>query len=755
MKKNRAENKSGDNTKVEKKPSSRGWLSFDSSLEIILLVIVFLITIIFDRRLGIVFSGTKIAWLRAFVVIALSVWAGKLIITGEHRFIRSPVDWPIMAFLLTTTIATLTSVHVYTSFTGFYGRFEGLSTWYVYGLLFFLTANYISSFEQIKRIIILIVSAATLMSVYGVIQRQEWDPYMWGGVPTQERVIGTIGQPNFFAAYILMAFFLGLALLLENKKALPSIDWSQQLAPLGYFFASQIGFVVMIYFLDAGDVLLWYSTFALITAGALLFAYNYQRLHPLVLDWLLGGCLVLIYVSLLYTQSRGGYLGFFTGATLFALVAGRHWLLGNWKKLALIGLGIIIVSAVTMINSEYSPFARFTGEISAKQEIKGQGTPASQLELKGAAGSRGETWKSGYRIVADNPLFGIGPEVLKMVFPRYETNMFRFLEAFHVKQDRDHNETLDVPVTKGLISFFLYCWILFLVFKTGLNKMRELDGRYRLVIAGLLAAILAYLVQNQFSFGVVAITSLFWMLWALVMVIGSEAEPPAKMPKLSLGDIPWLPLAGVLIVSLFLLWASFTSFFADIYFKSGKTSLEMRRLPQAAEDLQRSLSVFPLEGMTASHLAITNLNLGNNEAAAKYLDYGTKIDPYNADNFYMLGRLNLVLYDRGNKEALSAATRYNEIALKIDPYYAEAYETRAMIAERLGQPDEALTMYEKAFAVNYNLVSVIGKLVELGPRLGRAPEVRGILADMNQRFPDNIDIFKALERLPAGRQGLK
>ena len=61
--------------------------------------------------------------------------------------------------------------------------------------------------------------------------------------------------------------------------------------------------------------------------------------------------------------------------------------------------------------------------------------------------------------------------------------------------------------------------------------------------------------------------------------------------------------------------------------------------------------------------------------------------------------------------------------------------------------DEALAMYEKAFAVNYNLVSVIDKLVELGPRLGRAPEVRGILADMNQRFPDNIDIFKALERL--------
>jgi hypothetical protein len=66
----------------------------------------------------------------------------------------------------------------------------------------------------------------------------------------------------------------------------------------------------------------------------------------------MGGCLVLIYVSLLYTQSRGGYMGFFTGAVLFALVAGRHWIFSNWKKLFLLTVAIIVVSAMTMLNSE-------------------------------------------------------------------------------------------------------------------------------------------------------------------------------------------------------------------------------------------------------------------------------------------------------------------------------------------------------------------------------------------------------------------
>jgi len=746
MKKNRPELKTAP---TEKKAQIAGLLTYDLVIEIMLLVVIFLIPIIFDRRLVTVFDGTKVAWLRAFIAVILGVWAVKLIVTKEHRFIRTALDWPVLAFLLTTTVATLTSVHVYTSFAGFYSRFEGLSTWYLFGLSFFVMTNYIYSFDQLKRIIVVVVSSATIMSVYSVIQRQEWDPYIWTGGVTWQRVIGTIGQPNFLAAYILMAFFLGLVLFLEEKKAAPAIDWFEQLTPLGYFLFSQVGFVFMIYFLDAGDVFLWYAGFAIITAGTLLFAFNYQKLHPLILDLLFGSCLILIYICLLYTQSRGGYMGFFTGAVLFVLVVGRQWIFKNWQELTLLGLLIVVISAFTMLRPEYSPFDRFTGEISTKTEIKSAGEEAVQLELKGAAGSRGETWKSGFRIVADNPVFGIGPEVLKMVFPRYETELFRFKlkETFHAKQDRNHNETLDVPVTKGLISFFLYLGILFTVFRTGLVKLKTATEPQRLMIAGLLAASLAYLVQNQFSFGVVAITSLFWVMWAMVMILGrgEEAGPPAA--KISLNDIPWLPVAAVFMAVIFLIWISFLSFFSDVYFKSGKTNLDAGRLPQAAEDLMRSLKVFPLEGTTVSCLAVTYLYLGNTVEAARYLTYGTLVDPYNADNFYRLSWLHLSLYDRGKKEALQESLKNAEIALKIDPYYAEAYETRGFLLERQGKPAAALVQYEKAFSVNPTLPGPIMKVEELNRRLGRLDNARRIFGEMNRRFPDNIEVFKALERV--------
>ncbi|MBU0501852.1 MAG: O-antigen ligase family protein [Candidatus Margulisbacteria bacterium] len=453
------------------------WI-FDLAIEILILVVIFLIPTIFDRRLGIVFSGTKAAWMRTFGLGILSVWAIKIIVTGRHRFIRSALDWPVASFLLCTTVATLTSVHFYTSFMGFYGRYEGLTSWYLFGLFFFVITNFIKTGQQLRRIIVTTVSASTLMAIYSVLQRHSLDPYMWGGVVTWQRVIGTIGQPNFLAAYMLMAFFLVLAFFLIDKGDFSKpIDWSRQLLPLAYFFFAQLIFVVMIYTLGAGDFWVWYLAFFIVTLLALLFTFSSEQLHPLVLNVILSLNLLLVYICILYTQSRGGYMGLFTGGTLFALVSGRGIIFAHWRKIAVLGSLIILVSALTMLRPEFSPFERFTSEVTTIPDISVDDVGESKLELKGAAGSRGETWKSSFGLIANNPVFGVGPEVLKMVFPRYETDLFRFKEAFHVKQDRAHNETFDVTVTKGLTTFFVYLWLhlcfsrLVLIRLTFLNPM--------------------------------------------------------------------------------------------------------------------------------------------------------------------------------------------------------------------------------------------------------------------------------------------
>ncbi len=721
---------------------------FDWSMEVLLLVMVFLVPILFDRRLGIVFSGTKIAWLRAFVVIALGIWSCKILILKKHQFIRTLLDWPIVSFLLCVSVATLTSVHVYTSFVGFYGRYEGLSTWFIYGALFFITTNYVKSFEQIKRVIVMVIPAATIMAIYSILQRHSLDPYMWGGVITWQRVIGTIGQPNFMAAFMLMAFFLVLALFLfENEGESKQIDWQQQILPVSSLILVPCMFLLMIYNLDADSVILWYSGFFVMTFISLIFAFKYNDINSKITKVILGIVLLLVYIALLYTQSRGGYMGLFSGTVLFALLIGRKWLLNHYKKFAVLLALIVLVSGITMLQPEFSPLQRFTDEVNTKKDKVASQNDTS-LELKGAAGSRTETWTSGFHILADNSLFGIGPEVLKMVFPRYETDLFRFKEAFHVKQDRNHNETMDVSVTKGLVAFFVYLWLIVTFFQSGIKKVSKVGNNERFVVAGLLAAALSYLVQNQFSFGVVAITFLFWIIWALVMAIGSNevGEPVGKPKTLSLGEIPWLSVAVVIVLCTAAIYVSFLSFYGDIWFKSGKTQLDMRRVSQAAADLEKSLQIYPLEGGTISHLGITYLNSSptgydKNEMLTKAiatLKYGTKIDPYNADNYFILAKTYFMLSLANDPSALQQAILFANIALKIDPYYAEVYLLLGMITEKNGNFAEAAKLYEKAFFVNPTLVEPMKRMEGVYNQLGKPDEALRVLESVLKKYGDSI-----------------
>ncbi|MBN2057718.1 MAG: tetratricopeptide repeat protein [Candidatus Saganbacteria bacterium] len=739
---------------------------FDLAIEGLILVVILLMPTIFDRRLGIVFSGTKTAWMRAFGAVILGIWAIKLIVTKQHRFFRTPLDWPVLSFLLCTTVATLSSVHVYTSIVGFYGRYEGLTSWYLFGLFFFVVTNYIRSFNQLKRAAMMVIPAATLMAVYSVLQRHALDPYMWGGVVTWQRVIGTIGQPNFLAAYMLMAFFINLALIMMRKEARPKAAWHDGVFPLGCFAFSQLTFIAMIYNLEAYNILLWYLGFTIYTVTSLLFVYTYEQLPPRALNLLLGFTLLINYISILYTQSRGGYLGLFTGLVLFLGLAGRDWIFINRRKLLAVGALILLISGVTMSRPEYSPFARFASEIKTEQvdeEQKVEEQPAegaaeekeSKLVLEGAAGSRGETWKSAFCIVADYPVFGIGPEVLKMVFPRYETDLFRFKETFHVKQDRCHNETFDVPVTKGLLAFFVFVWLLFTLFKVGWRKNSSLTGNERSLLVGLLGAALAFIIQNQFSFGVVAITSLFWMIWAMVMVVG-EREESQKTVNVKWSDLPWFQVAAVLALVCLMIYVSFFSFRGDVWFKSGKTQMQVRRFDQAVADLNRSLDVFPFEGGTVSHLGICYLNLSNMKPeermknvgeALRIFTYGTEIDPYNADNFYLLSKILFSMND------LARAKEKADIAIKIDPYYAEVYHLRGLLYERLGQNDLAASDYQKAFMINPGLSEPMHNLILLNRRLNKESASLAVFDQALKRYGDHPSILETATKLylQAGR----
>jgi len=665
---------------------------FDIAIEMLLIAVVFLAPVIFDRRIGIVFSLTKVTTIRIIVIAILTVWAIKLMLKQEHKFVRTPLDYPVLSYMLACTIATLTSVQVLTSFMGFYGRYEGLSTLYCYGLLFFITTNFIKTKEQIKRIMYTVMVACVCMSIYGVMQRMRLDPYAWGGVTTWANVIGTIGQPNFFAAYVDMGLIIGLSLLLNMKK------------------------------FEKGSILDPNYVYDLVQRGGILI------------------CLFLFFTAILFTQSRGGSLGLIGGVSFFFILADRKLTLNKWRELAILLLLIAGLSIIQSLNPETSIFHKAGGEIERTVEMSERETPIVGYN---ATLSRLETWKSAYRIIADRPFFGIGQEVLKMVFPRYETNKFRFYEGFHVKQDRCHNEVCDMAVTRGVITLFIYVWMLGTFFYMGIRLIRsDYDPELKLFTAAFLGVSAAYFVQNQFSFGVVAITSLVWVMMGMTASIYVKTQP-GQAKSVDISNMPWLVFAIALIFAVYLGYLSTIQFRADMHYKNGKSLADMRQMEYAVKEYETSLKISPYEGGTWTHFGIATLNLAqisqNNQLINKAIDVfgiANKVDPYNADNFYITGRAYYIIsfYD---SSVINKIIESEQNAIKIDPLYAEAYQIIGSMYERQGKNKEAAEMYEKTVEINPMLGDAISALSNIYFKLGEPEKVIEIFKGFLAKYPNN------------------
>jgi len=742
----------------------------DIAIEITFLALVLFAPLFFDRRIGIVFSLSKATWIRALTLIILGLIGTKLFSTKGNKFVRTPMDIPVLTYILVVAAATIFSINVWITFIGSYGRYEGFITILNYVVLFFLTTNFITTLEKKRRIMILSVMAALVMAIYGIIQRAGLDPYAWGGVVTNERIIAMIGQPNFLAAYLDMAFLMGVYLLFTLKKNMPiyftkkaspqptkkhlknnqnnkkpkyTVDWNEMVFQLKYFvcFISVPAiFVYAIYFVDGNMYFFrWLLVFFIVVGLAIYYSFGLEDLDYRLTSFSITVSLFMISAGILSTQSRGGLVGLLCGISVFAIIAGRQVLFENKWKIATFMAGIFIVGAVSMANISMVQLNRMMNEVSVS---KSEG--ASKIEAQGAAGSRIETWTSAFSVISERPLLGIGPEVIKMVFPQHETPKFRYKEAFHVKQDRCHNETLDMTVTRGVLGLVVYVWMLAFIIWFGISQTKA-DPSKKVFIAGLVGAMASYLAQNQFSFGVVAITSLFWIIMGMMAPESEkEASKPAKV-KVELIMIIWVLIGALIYVSSF-------PYIGDKFFKSAQNSSLSGQYSRSFEEFDKALRYMTFDGGYYTHYGMTIMNskVGQppdpdllNKAIAVF-SKGQKVDPYNADNFYMSGRAYIILNDLGKGNFLGSAEELSRKAITIDRYYAEAYQNLSYILERRGDISGAIKLYEKAFDANPTNIEIGRSIYRYYSQIGQTDKAFKILEAPLEIFPSNPDLLVAL-----------
>jgi O-antigen ligase len=144
------------------------------------------------------FSVLSITGAQAAILVALGAWCYELVRAKDPRLLHFPLLVPIAAFYLASVLASVTAVDPYHSLKDLRNVFLPA--------FFFLLVNHIRSETRATTLIHVLIAAATLMAVYGLMQSMTQGPSF--------RVHGTMSIYMTFAGILMLIALVALAQVL-------------------------------------------------------------------------------------------------------------------------------------------------------------------------------------------------------------------------------------------------------------------------------------------------------------------------------------------------------------------------------------------------------------------------------------------------------------------------------------------------------------------------------------------------------------
>jgi hypothetical protein len=205
------------------------------------------------------------------------------------------------------------------------------------------------------------------------------------------------------------------------------------------------------------------------------------------------------------------------------------------------------------------------------------GRATSTFDLShGTSASRFDEWRIATRAIADHPVLGVGPEGYRVVFPEEVDATYVRKYGAAVYPDRAHNGVLDVTLAGGVAAGLLYLALLAGALR---YAWRALSRREPLDTA-LGAAVIAYIVQQQFLF---PLAELDPILWVLVGMMVARAPRRASLATLR---ARWL-VAPIAVATLVALFYGGREVVADRALKRAANERDVRAAVHDADDATR------------------------------------------------------------------------------------------------------------------------------------------------------------------------
>lgn len=688
----------------------------------------------------------------ALTVITSGLWLLRMV--SEQRLIlkRTPLDLPLALFLLSQIISTLFSIDPHTSFWGYYSRLNGgLLSIISYVLLYYA---FVSNFEKDDVIKFLkgAVFAGGLVSLYAIpehfgfspsclILTQEFTASCWVQ-DVQARVFGTLGQPNWLAAYLAMLIFPTIYFFITSQKLLQKIF---------YFLLS------IIYYLA--------------------FTFTYSRGATL---GLIAGFAVFIIPQLLTFNLRGLKINFTKTAALKPLGS----VLGSF-----IIINLLFGSALTEFKLLKEPaiptrpgITQAQGPAPSGTQLENGGTESGQIRLI--------VWKGALEIFKAYPLFGSGVETFAYSYYQFRPTEHNLVSEWDFLYNKAHNEYLNYLATTGAIGLLTYLSIIFtfgfFCIKYYLSHQRRgspeaarinektqdtLNTYPLLLIPSLLAGYISYLIQNFFLFSVVIVAVLFYLYPAFVFIYSGTARDlqgnnfTVKTVSRLLGLIARkklsLRLTQVLIVVIILLLLNSLSnlWLSDTYFKKGSDYNDAGNPGRAYNYLVEAVRLNPNEPLYLSELgnaaAASALALSAEDATTSgelkddsilFTDLSLLQSPHNTTILRTAIRtfFQLTLLD---PEMEGKTLEIVDKSISLSPTDPKLLFSKAVILTQLNKQAEAITTLKKATELRPNYREARLQLADYYIKNNQKDLAKEQIDAVLKLIPGDADALKLQEQL--------
>ena len=187
----------------------------------------------------------------------------------------------------------------------------------------------------------------------------------------------------------------------------------------------------------------------------------------------------MVFVALVLTGSRGGWVGMFVGS-LFMLVMATIKTGHRWKKLITLCLMIILGFGLVVFGSD---------QMFQRLEI-GKEQPSRSLY------SRMKAWSGAVEIAREAPLTGTGLGTFTWAFPKYRP------EGLPGRWREAHNDYLQVVTELGIPILVPILWGLIIIYGRLRFYFREPSRLQSGIVLGALGAVTSLLVHSLVDFNI-------------------------------------------------------------------------------------------------------------------------------------------------------------------------------------------------------------------------------------------------------------